>query len=459
MSRRLYTLALLPAVAVAGQAVAQEITLDSVDQRIRILERKIELDKEAADAAAKSATTPAAAASGFSLASGDKGYTLNFKFTAQLDARRFFNDDSLPTGGNGGDTFTLRRVRPILTGTVGKLFEFNLTPEFGTNPPSVVNIWGQFRLNPAFNVKVGKYTLPVVLEPGDNRHFNESPFTNSLAPNRDIGIEINGAPGAYVEYRIGVFNGARDDANGNDVIADTDSKKELVGRLTLKPLAGTDGFLKTLALSVGASTGKEDGTTTNTGLGSIASVSRRTFFSYGSTNTVNGRRTRLSPGVTLYSGPFSLLSEYITEKADYLRGTNAFDAKNQAWRATAGWVLTGESSSGSVNPKKPFTAGGEGWGAFEVAAFASGIQFGDELFSNAPAPNGAIDERLQARNATEFGLAGNWYLTRNVSVRLNLEQTRFHKNYRRDPDGGTATITSPVADTEKAASVRFQVQF
>jgi phosphate-selective porin OprO/OprP len=148
------------------------------------------------------------------------------------------------------------------------------------------------------------------------------------------------------------------------------------------------------------------------------------------------------------------VAEYITEKGDYSRYNTAtpavavasFTAKNEAWRATVGYVLTGEASSGNVNPKKPFTPGGDGWGAFEVAAFASGIDFDDELFANFPGTqDGGIAEAGNARLATSFGLAGNWYLTRNISVRLNLEETRFHKAFTRD--------------TEKAASLRLQVQY
>jgi phosphate-selective porin OprO/OprP len=457
MSRRLSILALLPLAATVGQAVAQEVSVESVDQRLRILERKLELEKEDADAKAKAATTPAAAASGFSLTSGDKNYALQFRFLGQLDYRQFFNDDKAANG----NTFTLRRVRPTLAGSVGKNVEFQFTPEFAGGDPTtsqvtLLDVWASYKVNPAFGIKAGKYTLPVVVETGSNRHFNESPYPNFLAQNRDLGIELFGSPNAFIDYRLGVFNGVRNEASGN-TNADFDNKKTIAGRLTLKPLAGTDGALKPLALSLGFSTGKEIGTpnaSPNQTLTNVNSVSRRAFFNFGTANTINGTRTRISPAATLYSGPFSAVAEYITEKGDYSRYNTAtpavavasFTAKNEAWRATVGYVLTGEASSGNVNPKKPFTPGGDGWGAFEVAAFASGIDFDDELFANFPGTqDGGIAEAGNARLATSFGLAGNWYLTRNISVRLNLEETRFHKAFTRD--------------TEKAASLRLQVQY
>lgn len=436
---------LLPATVMIGQAAAQEVSVESVDQRLRVLERKLELDKEAAAAKAKDSASASsnASASGFSVSSADNAYALQFRFIGQADGRFFFNDDK----ADSGDTFYLRRVRPSLSGTVGKNFEFLFTPEFaggdaGSSSVSLLDLWGAIKLNPAFNIKIGKYTVPVVVEPGSNRHFNESPFTNSLAPNRDIGVEFYGSPNAFLDYRIGVFNGSRNDTSSTN--GDANNHKSVVGRLTVKPFAASDGVLKSLALSVGASTGTDSGAGTTSG---VASVSRRSFFSYGS-NQLDGRHTRISPAITLYSGPFSFVGEYIIEKAEYAAG---FEAENNAWRSSIGYVLTGESSAGNVNPKRPFATGADGWGAFELVAFVSGIEFGDELFSTyATGPNGGINPAAQAREATAFGIGANWYLTRNVSLRLNLERTKFDDAYLRDGSS---------ADTEQAASLRFQVTY
>src|SRR5690606_11720397 len=98
---------------------------------------KLELEKEDADSKAKAAATPAAATGGFSLTSGDKAYALQFRFLGQLDYRQFFNDDRVRTGGN---TFTLRRVRPTLAGSVGKNFDFQFTPEFAGGDPTTSSV-------------------------------------------------------------------------------------------------------------------------------------------------------------------------------------------------------------------------------------------------------------------------------------------------------------------------------
>lgn len=400
--------------------------------------------------------------SGFTLASAEKGFQLRLRLLAEFDGREFFNDDrakssTTAASGNGaGNTFTIRRARPILSGTLGKNFEFAFVPEFAggsenTSTVSLLDVWGALKIDPALGIRVGKFTLPVVLEPGSNRHFNESPFPNYLAPNRDPGIEIGGSLARQiVEYRIGVFNGSADNATA--VNNDGNSDKSVAGRLTLKPLATGSSAFKSLAVSVGASFGHEDGFATTAG---VSSVSRRALFSYGSNIAVDGQRIRVSPGLTLYSGPYSAVAEYIVEKADYRRtstsGTTTsvvpFEAESSAWRATFGYLLTGEDSTGAVKPRRPFQLGGEGWGAFELAAFASGIDFDDALFDPA---QGALSETANARKATAWGLACNWYQTRNVSVRLDYEQTAFDNAYRR---GG-----KPAAD-ERAVSARFQLLY
>src|SRR6185369_11169925 len=64
---------------------------------------------------------------GFSIESGDGGFRLRITGYAQGDARIYAGDDN----EDGVDTFVLRRVRPTLTGTVGRYFDFTIMPDFG----------------------------------------------------------------------------------------------------------------------------------------------------------------------------------------------------------------------------------------------------------------------------------------------------------------------------------------
>jgi len=60
---------------------------------------------------------------GFSIESGDGGFRLRITGYAQGDARIYAGDDN----EDGVDTFVLRRVRPTLTGTVGRWASFTAT--------------------------------------------------------------------------------------------------------------------------------------------------------------------------------------------------------------------------------------------------------------------------------------------------------------------------------------------
>ncbi|HEV7786321.1 MAG TPA: hypothetical protein VGQ28_13335, partial [Thermoanaerobaculia bacterium] len=120
------SLVLLPALAPAAvwaqepapqtsetpQTVDQK--LEELDQKIRVLDRKIEIDKEAAAEKAKTTGGVTADKSGFAIKSADGAYRLRIGGYAQLDSRFFLDEKQRSTV----DTFTLRRVRPILEGTV-----------------------------------------------------------------------------------------------------------------------------------------------------------------------------------------------------------------------------------------------------------------------------------------------------------------------------------------------------
>lgn len=112
-----------PSPATAG-SVDQRI--EQLDQEIRILKRQREIDLEEADKKAKDAAIVTAGKDGCSVKSADGKFHLKLRGYVQADAR-FFLDDGL----NASDTFVLRRVRPIIEGTVFKNFDFRIMPDFG----------------------------------------------------------------------------------------------------------------------------------------------------------------------------------------------------------------------------------------------------------------------------------------------------------------------------------------
>jgi phosphate-selective porin OprO/OprP len=84
-------------------------------------------DKPAEKPAEKKSPPASASAEGFLIQSESGDYRLQVRGYVQLDGRFFPGD----TGALAIDNFLLRRVRPIVQGTVAKYFDFNITPDFG----------------------------------------------------------------------------------------------------------------------------------------------------------------------------------------------------------------------------------------------------------------------------------------------------------------------------------------
>lgn len=443
---------------------------EQLGDKVSVLEKRQAMTDADAAQAARSTPKVSAGPGGFTITSPDKSFNLKLGALAQLDAR-FFLDDGVPNR----DSFFLRRIRTPLSGTVGGIYDFTITPELGANALSsttstvgLIDAWFSAKFSPGFGLKFGRFISPVALEPGANRHFMESPFVNTLLPNRDIGIEASGTfPGDVVSYRIGVFNGTRNNtqAFSSD---EADGDQTAAGRLTFTPFKKTDGPVSKLSFGLGGSTGNQRGNGTiggATGLQNIATNGQQTLLSFRNATTGNGviadgAQNRFTPSLEWYTGtPWSFVAEYTIEQQDYARYTGAvptgkFTGTNTAWRATVGYVLTGEEAVKSgVAPSRPFSPGPGNWGAFELVGRVSGIDLDDKLFSTVTGGDGGNLSRYNnASGAFACGLGLNWYLTRNVRVMFNAEKTDFE-------GGGATTATGGTRDDELYFFTRFQLQF
>ena len=118
-----------PVSAVTPDAAlaAIEARLDALDQQIRVTQRLAELEREKAIDEAKAAPRVTAGRDGFSLQSADKAFQLKLRGYTQADGRFYTSDRS--TGM--ADTFVMRRVRPVLEGTIFGNVDFRLMPDFG----------------------------------------------------------------------------------------------------------------------------------------------------------------------------------------------------------------------------------------------------------------------------------------------------------------------------------------
>lgn len=173
--------------------------IEELDQKVRISEHKTELEKDASTEKARRAIAVSAGAGGFSIRSADTNFVLKFRGYLQADARYYAD---VPSAGTANDTFLLRRVRPILEGTVFEKYDFNLMLDFGSgaaataaNNSYVQNAFINARFLPQFQIQAGKFKVPVDLErlqSGANMLFVERGYPTQLAPNRDVGVQLQG---------------------------------------------------------------------------------------------------------------------------------------------------------------------------------------------------------------------------------------------------------------------------
>lgn len=439
--------ALAPLAVLASATVAQAATTDELDQRIRILERQIELKDEAAAAKAKDSPTVNLSDKGLSVKKGDN----EFKFNAlvQLDGRIFLDDEATQN-----DTFTFRRIRPTFSGSVGKLVAYRLTPEFAPANASIVDAYIDLKFHPAATVRAGKVKGPVGLErlqSGSAITFIERGLPTELVPNRDLGIQLQGEVlNSTLNYTIGYFNGTSDGRDGN--VTDTDNRKEVAGRLFAEPFRNAGGFFEKLGVGIAASSGTQTGNNTTNALpGGLRSASQRNFFQYNEAGvTADGDHTRISPQAYFYSGAFGLLAEYVESSQELARAGNQQDIKNTAWQLVTSYVLTGEEIGfrGLSKVAQPFEVGGPGWGAFEVAARYGELEVDDAAFEGGAAARFANPD-AQSEKASAWGLGVNWYLNTNVKLALNYNNTRF--------DGGAAGGAD--RDDDKTVFTRLQLNF
>jgi phosphate-selective porin OprO/OprP len=428
----------------AGEAGAadQADAVAALDQRLRILERKLELQQE--DAAAKALVTPVASLNdkGLAVKSPDGKFELKLRGTLHADYRGFFGDDAVPLA----DTFLWRRIRPTLEGSFGPLIGFRLTPEFAGDGATIVDAYVDVKFDPKYTLRVGKMKGPIGLErlqSASALELIERGFPTELAPNRDIGAQLQGELAqARVTYAAGVFNGTPD---GRDApTQDADNNLEYAGRVFFEPWKNDANALSGLGFGLAGSAGEKDGAGNNF-LPRYRTPGQNVFFAYRTPVTAHGRHTRWSPQAYWYRNSFGLQAEYIESEQELASGATRAALAHQAWALTGSWVLTGEDAGykGVQKPNQPFEIGGEGWGAFEVVA-----RYGELDIDEAAFPLFA-DRNASASHADAWGLGLNWFLTSNLKLAFNHTRASF--------EGGAAAGGD--REDEKTFFSRVQVAF
>lgn len=429
--------------AIAG-ASADSGSLAELDQRLRIIERKLELQAE--EAAAKAASTPSvslSASKGLAIKSPPPGdVEVKLKALVQADGRFFIDDERSPQN----DTFLFRRIQPTLEGTWGSLIGFRLTPEFAGDSATVNDAYLDLKFDPRASVRIGKFKSPVGLERLQSSGSNaliELGLASELTPNRDLGVQLQGEfAGSTVSYALGVFNGAVDGRDSPTV--NPDNEFELAGRVFVEPWKNDGGALSGLGFGLAGSRGDKRGGGNNA-LPRYRTPGQVQFFNYRSAVLADGAHSRWSPQAWFYRNAFGVIGEYVGSSQEVRNGAFAGELDHRAWQVTAGYVLTGEDAGykGVARPNQPFTVGGAGWGAFELVARYGRLEIDEAAFPR------YADRNAVAAAARSWGLGLNWYLTGNLKLVANYTQTAF--------DGGAAAGRD--REDEKAFFTRAQLAF
>jgi len=448
LAKRLQALEQRLGVAASVETSAGNAGLADLDQRLRVIERKIELQAE--EDAAKAAKDPVVSLSPKGLAiksPASDGIEVKFKALVQGDGRFFLDDEQVPQN----DGFLLRRVEPTLEGSWGPLLGFKLQAQLAGDSATLNDAYFDLRFDPRATLRLGKFKQPFGLEQLQSSSALaaiERGLPTELVPARDYGAQLQGELAHNtLNYAVGVFNGGVD---GRDAVSSNpDNEFEASARVFWEPFKNSANAWSGLGVGLAGSVGDVFGVGNNF-LPRYRTPGQAQFFAYRAEAAADGLHRRWSPQAYYYHGPLGLLGEYVTSEQEVrlIGGANAGRVKhleNQAWQVVGSWVLTGEDASykGVARPNHPFTVSGAGWGAFELVARYGQLDIDDNafpLFANPATSASGID-------AWTIGL--NWYLTQNLKLITNYTQATF--------DGGAAAGAD--REDEKSVFTRAQVSF
>lgn len=438
---------LLPAVLLIGPAAltqaapaddpadtikALQQRIEQLDQKVRILERKDELGKDAVAEKSKTAPRLSIDAGGFSANSADTNFVLKLRGGFQADTR-FYPGNETPAR----DTFLFRRVRPIVEGTVYGKFDYRLMLDFASgvssstlNNGNLLDAYVNYRILPELQLQAGKFKEPVGLErlqSWQNLLFVERGLPTLLVPNRDVGLQLQGDIGSGLfQYSAGVFNGTED---GGSSDFDTDSDKDVAARLFAHPFknSGLSAF-KGLGLGVSGTWGQHQGALRN-----FSTLGQQPIFTHitgAGTNaarpnvTADGTLWRVSPQAYYYWGPFGLFGEYVVSSHELRRDAGGpplrRTVQHTAWQVAASWLLTGEQNSfRPVAPRSNLDPAKGGWGSLELAARVGELDLDHDVFPLYANP------ATSASGLFSWGVGLNWKLNRNIKLSLDYERARL----------------------------------
>jgi phosphate-selective porin OprO/OprP len=432
------TLAAAPLGSVHAEPTIQELMdrIEQQDQATKVLERKLAIQEETTQNAARTTPVVKASEKGFSFGSPDGSNQIKLRGVVQGDFRSVLSDD--PTIVD--DQFLLRRVRPTIEGTVGGIYDFRFTPDFAGGKTVIQDAYITGRFSSYINLTAGKFKAPIGLErlqSSTDMRFIERAYPTQLVTNRDIGVQIAGGLGGdKLTYQLAYLNGANDGRSSEDFSdVEVNDDKEYAARIFAQPFADSDAFaLRGLGLGIAGSWISQEGSTAQTLLPAYRTPAPSTFFKYRSDAVASGDRVRIAPQFYYYAGRFGLLGEWTRGSQDVARpsalgGVRTDTVDTSAWQLQASFFLTGEDETfRGYKPQSVFAPANGTWGGWELVARYTELDVDDAAFVGGA--DSFADPLASASKASTIGVGLNWYLNQNVKWSVNYEVTSF--------DGGGA---------------------
>jgi phosphate-selective porin OprO/OprP len=353
--------------------LANQQEFKALDTKVKLLERKLEVDEEVASNDRKKNPKIEAGQNGFKIGTADGDWQLRLRGFLQADTNTFLEDTLPPgegigwnpllgdngapnpfTGGAGlaSDKFIIRRARLQFAGTLAKDWDFLIAPDFGGGQARLFDAWADMHYWQPASFAIGKMKGPQDLErlqTATNLLFNERAYPTQLAPNRQIGAMLHGeleGPGfdtKYISnishtqelfsYQLGIFNGSQD----NQAVQNSDTtnfdNKAYMGRVFAHPFRHVEWEpIQRLGLGFAGNFTSWEGQNGQTPIASLVSQGQSNIVNYqgpqivpsagntsvtevvapitGSGTATNQRVITTQATTTLYSGAFLDGSQY-----------------------------------------------------------------------------------------------------------------------------------------------------
>jgi phosphate-selective porin OprO/OprP len=363
---------------------------------------------------------------GFAFTSADGSYALKLKGLVAFDGRKYIGDPAAVDG----DGFLVRKIRPIFEVTLLKIADVRLNLDFANSSIAVIDAYVDIKPTSWFKVRVGKFVGPVGLERLQNDPelaFVERSLTANLTSVRDVGVQATlDAAGGVVHTDFGLFDGAPDNVN---IDLDSNQGKDLAARLWLQPLRlsalaghGDLGF----GISGSTGTRKGQANAARTSLAPYRTTGQTVFFEYLTSTTVaadnvfaSGRHTRINPQLFYYFKGLALEGEYSLSRQNVVKGTSVARLDHHAWHGQVEYIFGGNATLNGAQVTNPWDPAHGKYGALELAFRYSEIKLDDATFPT------FADPARSAGKARGVSGAVSWYLSRNLRLAFDYEQTFF----------------------------------